>query len=156
MIRFMRRLPQSNDGNCPRRKTPHRAPPYGELDPATLAVNDTDGNAVRYQASFVQKITFVLRGTFCSSIFVKCFLDKVKFLLVNKSISASFQDCYGVQTREREREFICSKKHTWHNKTVKILRAGCQKGHSPSYWPPMIYVLYLTHIEGDITESPKT
>jgi len=60
--------------------------------------------------------------------------------------------------RERERESLFArKKHTWHNKTMKILRAGCQKGHSPSCWPPMIYnVLYLTHIEGDITESPKT
>ena len=32
------------------KKTPHRAPPYEELDPATLTINDTDGNAVRYQA----------------------------------------------------------------------------------------------------------
>jgi len=29
-----------------------------ELDPDTLAVNDTYGNAVRYQACFVQKISF--------------------------------------------------------------------------------------------------
>jgi len=29
-----RRLPLGNDGDCPRRKTPHRAPPYEELDPA--------------------------------------------------------------------------------------------------------------------------
>jgi len=36
-------------------------PPCEELDPATLAINDTDGNAVRYQLVFVQKITFVLR-----------------------------------------------------------------------------------------------
>ena len=51
--------------------------------------------------------------------------------------------------RERERVYLLEKKHTQHNKTVKILRAGCQKGHSPSCWPPMIYnVLYLTHIEG--------
>ena len=50
--------------------------------------------------------------------------------------------------RERERVYLLEKKHTWHNKTVIILRAGCQKGHSPSCWPPMIYnVLCLTHIQ---------
>ena len=52
--------------------------------------------------------------------------------------------------RERERVYLLEK-NTQHNKTVKILRAGCQKGHSPSCWPPMIHnVLHLTHtyIEG--------
>ena len=43
-----------------------RTSPCEELDPATFffvspAINDTDGNAVRYHACFVQKITFVLR-----------------------------------------------------------------------------------------------
>jgi len=28
-----RRLPQGNGGDCPGRKTPHRAPPHEELDP---------------------------------------------------------------------------------------------------------------------------
>jgi len=46
---------------APGGKAPHRAPPCEELDPATLAVNDTDGNAVRYQACFVQKIKSVCR-----------------------------------------------------------------------------------------------
>jgi len=45
-----RRLPSGNGGDCPRRKTLHRAPPCKELDPATLAINDTGGNVVRYQA----------------------------------------------------------------------------------------------------------
>ena len=31
--RHRRRLPQGNDGFCPKRKTPHRAPPCEELDP---------------------------------------------------------------------------------------------------------------------------
>jgi len=75
------------------------------------------------------------------------------FLAASNSESGSIK----FPVRERERVYLLEKKHTWHNKTVKILRAGCQKGHSPSCWLPMIYnVLYLTHIEGDITESPKT
>ena len=45
-----RRLPQGNDGDCPRRKTPHRAPPCEELDPPC-----------DIKLVFVQKITFVLR-----------------------------------------------------------------------------------------------
>jgi len=56
-----RRLPKGNGGDCPRRKTPHTAPPCEELDPATLAVNDTDGNAYDIKLLSVQKITFVLR-----------------------------------------------------------------------------------------------
>ena len=58
--RHRRRLPygNGNGGDCLRRKTPHRAPPCEELDPATilffvsLTINDTDGNAVRCQACF--------------------------------------------------------------------------------------------------------
>ena len=45
--------------------------------------------------------------------------------------------------RERERVYLLEKKHTWHNKTVKILRAGCQKGHSPSCWPPILSKLRI-------------
>jgi len=45
-----RLLPQGNGGDCPRRKTPHRAPPCVELDPP-----------YDIKLVFVQKITFVLR-----------------------------------------------------------------------------------------------
>ena len=34
---------------------------------------------------------------------------------------------------ERERESLFARENTQHDKTVKILRAGCQKRHSPSY-----------------------
>jgi len=45
-----RRLPQDNGGDCPRRKTPHRAPPpCEELDPA-----------YDIKLVFMQKITSVL------------------------------------------------------------------------------------------------
>jgi len=43
------------------RKTPHTAPPCEELDPATLAVNDIDGNAYDIKVVSVKKITLVLR-----------------------------------------------------------------------------------------------
>jgi len=67
--------------------------------------------------------------------------------LVKSQTHAIMKGIYN-QTTQWERVYLLEKKHTWHNKTVKILRADCQKGHSPSCWPPMIYnVLYLTHIE---------
>jgi len=34
--RHRRRLPYGNGGDCRKRKTPHRAPLYDELDPATF------------------------------------------------------------------------------------------------------------------------
>jgi len=44
-----RRLPQGNGGDCPRRNTPHRAPPGEDFDPP-----------YDIKLVFVQKITFVL------------------------------------------------------------------------------------------------
>jgi len=44
------RLPRGNGGDCPRRKTPHKAPPREELVPP----HDV-------KLAFVQKIAFVLR-----------------------------------------------------------------------------------------------
>ena len=54
-----------NDGDYPRIKTPHRAPPYEELVPATLAITNTDGrpNAVRYQACFCAENLFLEKST---------------------------------------------------------------------------------------------
>jgi len=71
----------------------------------------------------------------------------------NGDISLNFRSGAGLETRERESLF--ARKNTQHNKTVKILWAGCQKGHSPSCWPPMIYnVLYLTYVyRRNITQS---
>ena len=45
-----RRLPQGNGGDCPRRNTPHRAPPGEDFDPP-----------YDIKLVFVQKITLVLR-----------------------------------------------------------------------------------------------
>jgi len=71
--------------------------------------------------------------------------------LIEMSVGGGVQT-RATQTSVQERVYLLEKNTKTHSITKQwkyYIRAGCQKGHSPSCWPPMIglhNVLHLTHI----------